>query len=326
MHSSWIRSYVCVQFSFVDGFGVDKIEDSGARKILEWAEDYINTQTDVSQPVTIVDVASFDREIDVGVNYDLRLRLGFLVCPKFVLRGSASCKLDEKLPETLCDVGILEDSVSKEKEMTRLLCTNSSRPSKTYLSADASQVASLLPTPPSPSSSVTASEASSVCDEFDSVDIDEVLPSGWTRLHKAAQTGDLARVITLLDCGANPLVYGTAGGGSVPIHEAAFNGRADLVSEFLRRGVDPDVMKKDGWASIHLALVVGIVDPVPVIDALLVNGGDVNLITKDAKLLSPLDVAYERMQTGEVKDYLVKRGGKRSSELKAGETKSLKKN
>ncbi|CAG0923294.1 unnamed protein product, partial [Notodromas monacha] len=176
---------ICLKFSFVDGFGVDKMEDSGARKILEWAEDYINTQTDVSQPVKIVDVASFDREIDVGVNYDLRLRLGFLLCPKFVLRGSASCKLDEKLPETLCDVGILEDSVSKEKEMTRLLCTNSSRPSKTYLSADASQVASSLPTPPSPSSSVTASEASSVCDEFDSVDIDEVLPSGWTRLHKA---------------------------------------------------------------------------------------------------------------------------------------------
>ena len=63
-------------------------------------------------------------------------------------------------------------------------------------------------------------------------------------LHEAARAGDLARVRSLLDGGAD--IEARGGLGDSPLHEAAMGGHHEVVSLLLDRGADPNARDKQG--------------------------------------------------------------------------------
>ena len=75
--------------------------------------------------------------------------------------------------------------------------------------------------------------------------------SGTTRLHKAAEYGQLSVVKFLLDNGAD--VNARSHFGYTPLHTAVLSGRKNIVEVLLSRGAKVDVQDKEGKAPLHYA-------------------------------------------------------------------------
>lgn len=86
-------------------------------------------------------------------------------------------------------------------------------------------------------------------------------------------SGSVERVRKLIAAGAD--VNRRHKCGNSPLWEAAYHGRADLVSVLLAAGADPGVYADDGGGPLHWAASNG---HVPVVEVLLAHGADPNAL------------------------------------------------
>ncbi|CAG9313857.1 unnamed protein product [Blepharisma stoltei] len=77
--------------------------------------------------------------------------------------------------------------------------------------------------------------------------------SGWTLLHVAAQTGDLALLQLILDLGASIDVREESEDWT-PLMVAALNGKLEAVKALIARGADPKLINKSNKRALDLAL------------------------------------------------------------------------
>ena len=108
-------------------------------------------------------------------------------------------------------------------------------------------------------------------------------------LLEAAKNGDLIKVQTALENGANPNAKNNA--GQTPLHYAASlfaaqEGRVEIVKLLLKRGADPNAKNKHGKTPLHYAVTVGDVN---VVRVLLEHGANPNV--KDDNSMTPLHYA-----------------------------------
>ena len=85
----------------------------------------------------------------------------------------------------------------------------------------------------------------------------ESSPPGASRLHWAAEAGDLEQVKQLLDQGWDDQIDRKHSRGFSSLHEAARNGHADVVAVFMEAGADPNDTTAYGETSLHLAAQTG---------------------------------------------------------------------
>jgi cytohesin len=83
-------------------------------------------------------------------------------------------------------------------------------------------------------------------------------------LLKAAENGNLIKVQTALENGANPNAKNN-NNGSTPLHIAAYKGHVEIVKILLDRGADLNAKDNTGHAPLHWAAIEGHVDVVRVL-------------------------------------------------------------
>ena len=101
-------------------------------------------------------------------------------------------------------------------------------------------------------------------------------------LHEAAKEGDVAKIRTLLNKGAQ--VNARSKGGFTPLHDAALNGHVEAIRVLLEAGADVNARAEDGDTPLHQAT-----RHVEAIRALLRAGADVN--PRDKGEFTPLHFA-----------------------------------
>ena len=108
--------------------------------------------------------------------------------------------------------------------------------------------------------------------------INDPVNNDLTLLQNAASRGDVQEVIFLVrKCNAFVDALGNRDGNTA-LHEAAYNGHANIVTFLLQNRADPNLVKFDGVGAIHLALVTkNPAGSVPVLKALLNGGANINL-------------------------------------------------
>ncbi|KAK7867801.1 hypothetical protein R5R35_001213 [Gryllus longicercus] len=122
------------------------------------------------------------------------------------------------------------------------------------------------------------------------------------QLCDAARGGRLRDVQRLIDSGAD--VNYTDGDGSTPLHKAAFNAHAEVVSLLLQRGADPNAVNCSGDSALHFAAWN---DGSGRCVVLLVRAGaDVNARDKDGE--TPLHRAAWMEHSGRCVELLVRAG------------------
>ena len=96
---------------------------------------------------------------------------------------------------------------------------------------------------------------------------------GGTRLHQAAEQGNLEAMGLLLQRGASPVKASSR--GRTPLHSAARNGHPKVAMRLLEAGADPNAANSDeyGYTPLHYATMQG--DP-KVAAGLVEAGADVN--------------------------------------------------
>jgi ankyrin repeat protein len=99
--------------------------------------------------------------------------------------------------------------------------------------------------------------------------------------------------------------------GVTPLHEAAWEGRKEVVELLIAQGADVNAKSFLGYTPLHQAAVFG---QKKVVELLITKGADVNAKANDGK--TPLNWAIGSDET-EIADLLRKHGGKTSEELKA---------
>lgn len=95
--------------------------------------------------------------------------------------------------------------------------------------------------------------------------IDQVSGSGDWPLSRAAQTGDLSLVQSLLGMGAN---VNTTSTGATALHAAVQSDSLDIVRLLIDRGADVQALDVDGWSALFY------VQSVEMIDLMLAAGAD----------------------------------------------------
>jgi ankyrin repeat protein len=106
------------------------------------------------------------------------------------------------------------------------------------------------------------------------------------KLLEAAKNGDLIKVQTLLEKGANPNAEDDA--GLTPLHYAADLGYVEIVKLLLERGADPKAKDNKGSTPLHWAAFFGHVD---VVRVLLERGADPRIADNEGHI--PLDYAKD---------------------------------
>jgi ankyrin repeat protein len=94
-------------------------------------------------------------------------------------------------------------------------------------------------------------------------------------LHEAAKEGDLPKVNSLVEGGADVNVR--TGTGATPLHFAADRGHIDVVELLISKGADVNAKTKTGFTPLHWAAARGHID---VVELLISKGVDVNAETK----------------------------------------------
>jgi hypothetical protein len=121
-------------------------------------------------------------------------------------------------------------------------------------------------------------------------------------IHDAAETGDLAKIKTLLK--DNPeLVFDKNGDGMTPLHMAAREGHMDLVELLLSNKADVHTKNVEGETPLFLATKYGYK---AVVELLLANSADVNAKDKYGRTPLRLAVAYNHK---DIEELLRQHGG-----------------
>eukprot|EP00310_Coccolithus_braarudii_P020262 CAMPEP_0183351704 /NCGR_PEP_ID=MMETSP0164_2-20130417/26199_1 /TAXON_ID=221442 /ORGANISM="Coccolithus pelagicus ssp braarudi, Strain PLY182g" /LENGTH=196 /DNA_ID=CAMNT_0025523953 /DNA_START=26 /DNA_END=616 /DNA_ORIENTATION=+ len=131
----------------------------------------------------------------------------------------------------------------------------------------------------------------------------------YTPLHEAAWSGDLSKVISLVD---GELVKGNLAAalaatddpdGCTPLHKAAQMGHLEVVKELLSRGAPVDALDNSGLTPLHSAASKDFLD---IVKALVAKGAALGLMEKSAGW-TPLHMAAVKGNK-EVMRFLANRG------------------
>ena len=109
--------------------------------------------------------------------------------------------------------------------------------------------------------------------------------TGYTPLHYAAREGHAGVVSLLIAFGADPNRATTAG-GATPLHRASFTGRAEVVRQLLEAGADALLQDVDGQTPLHKALQQGHTE----VGSLLAAAAPEAVEVRDAKGRLPRDL------------------------------------
>lgn len=120
----------------------------------------------------------------------------------------------------------------------------------------------------------------------------------------AAREGDVFRVQTLLDEGADPNVLDD--GGRAPLHYAVRHHQLDMITLLLNRGADPNLPTRDGQPPLITALAY---PDVPTFRMLLDLGADPNSTDRFGE--SALDMSL-RLESETYRKLLNERGAKKA--------------
>jgi hypothetical protein len=128
-------------------------------------------------------------------------------------------------------------------------------------------------------------------------------PIGWTPLHFAAFSGDVATTALLLDGGAQIHARARTPFLNVPLQAALLTGQEATARVLLERGADPLVRQNGGFAPIHEAALTGRRD---LVDLLLEKGAEIDARANDGRT-----AVSEALRGGhtELAAYLRSRGG-----------------
>jgi len=128
-------------------------------------------------------------------------------------------------------------------------------------------------------------------------------PIGWSALHFAAFSGDVATATLLLDRGAQIQARAKTRFLNTPLQAAMLTGQAATVRLLLERGADPLVRQNAGFAPIHEAAITGRRD---LVDLLLEQGAEIDARSNDGRT-----AVSEALRGGhtELAAYLRSRGG-----------------
>jgi uncharacterized protein len=126
---------------------------------------------------------------------------------------------------------------------------------------------------------------------------------GWSPLHFAAFSGDVATTSLLLDRGAQIHARARTPFLNVPLQAALLTGQETTARLLLERGADPLVRQNGGFAPIHEAAFTGRRD---LVDLLLEKGAEIDARGNDGRT-----AVSEAMRGGhtELAAYLRSRGG-----------------
>jgi hypothetical protein len=128
-------------------------------------------------------------------------------------------------------------------------------------------------------------------------------PIGWSPLHFAAFSGDVATTTALLERGADINARAKTRFLNTPLQAAMLTGQASTTRLLLERGADPLVRQNGGFAPIHEAALSGRRD---LIDLLLEKGAEIDARANDGRT-----AVSEALRGGhpELAEYLRSRGG-----------------
>ena len=112
----------------------------------------------------------------------------------------------------------------------------------------------------------------------DLVNSRETCCGGKTPLQKAAQTGRMALVKTILERGGD-VGAADAGFKRTALHDAALSGRKDIAQLLLERGADLDARDKFGWTPLHCAARGARPSCADVADLLISRGAEHDIFT-----------------------------------------------
>jgi len=135
-------------------------------------------------------------------------------------------------------------------------------------------------------------------------------------LLKAAENGNLIKVQTALENGANPNAKNKD--GLTPLYRAARGGRVEIVKLLLERGADPNAKDNDGRTPLHIAVLNGRVE---IVKLLLDRGANPNAKATGFffEVRTPLHIAAEEGHV-EIVRVLLKRGANPNTKDHDGRT------
>jgi cytohesin len=118
---------------------------------------------------------------------------------------------------------------------------------------------------------------------------DNLRDAGFTELHSAVWSGDVAAIRRLVKAGAN--VNAAAEFGTTPLHSAAMKGSAEVVRTLLELGASLEAMDRHGRTPLFIAAEVN-PSPKDVIEALLSAGASADVRDRFGK--TPRDACWTK--------------------------------
>lgn len=140
---------------------------------------------------------------------------------------------------------------------------------------------------------------------------------GFTPIHAAARSGDLALTSGLLSAGVN--INSGDANGMQPLHIAVLNNNLRIMETLLANGADINGKNHSQTTVLQLAVAGGLVEAT---DFLIENGADVNAISKDdfyGDFATALHIAAGKGHP-DIAEILIRAGATVDARDKAGET------